>query len=503
MINFVLNNNDSSEIFKNQAYRREGVVFAPKLVHTGSFTIESYLEFGKTNFEFESIAALYELFELPKTTTRLFDLEFEQLMLIHYWSHLLVDSQHTILDIPDVEFSEQFMQALKLLLAHYNRREITIITTDKRLIEVLKQLDGTKKKLLPTYKFKMRRIEIANMFISEKLLVFAALVTAMIIILFSVAIDNRLVGDYENYLAAPDNLIFVDNTTSDCSFNQVAYDLPASSCFESEPISYARLLDLLNLEQVDRIIFDDAYNTQQLETKIESGEQPTASVPDFDYGLQTTQFAIPCLNPETTPEPITCGEYNPDNSLISIATSEDSSQLERNIAFNQATTISPQYIFIETSDPELIASTLATSYPDINVYSHQATETYISKTNHKLLVNAVLSGTLFSIVSALLLNLLLSQFKLYIRGHKYLLSYLTKRPLRVHRIFYLSQLCFFGFIFAIGSVTAFNLVTSFAGFMLSTYLGLLNIALWIFFSDINGVEFRIENKKLYNCLRDK
>ncbi len=501
MINIVLNDTDSSEVFKQLAYQQPGVAFAPKLVHTGSFTIESYLAFGKIDFDFESIANLYEQFMLPKKTTRLFDLEYEPLLIVHYWSHLLVNSKHTILDIPEHDFSDEFIFGLKHLISFYNQREITIITKNKRVIEILKQLDGTQKKLLPTYEFKMTKLEIANMFIGEKIIVLASLIFALVIIIFALMVDSHIAGDYVDYLKAPDNVVFVDNHPDDCSFNQIAYKLPEDQCADSEPITYSMLTDLVQLDSVNLIAFDDEYNKAKLDQALVDNPTATASVPNLDYTISDKVSTIPCLNEADTAEAIICTDYNPDNSLISIATSEDTETLERNIKHNDDVT--PELIILDTTDEVFISNLIANMYPSINVYTNQSTETYIRKANFKLLGNAIISGTLVSLISVFILNLLISQLKLYMRGHKYMLSYLTKKPVKIHRIFYLSQMGYYLTLFTIGSVIAANLTHSLTAFLVCSYLGILNIILWLVFSDINGVEFRIENKKVYNRILNK
>lgn len=502
MINFIQNTSDSSAVFKDQAYLQTGVSFAPKLVHTGSFTIESYLEFGKVDFDFEPLENLYEQFNLPKKTTRLFNLDAESLLIVHYWSHLLVDSKHTILELPEVDFSEQFIQALMLLISYYNQREITIITNNNRVIEVLKQLDQRPKKLLPIYKFKMNKLEIANMFIGEKILVLATLIIALIIIFFSIAVDSHLTGDYANYLQLPNNAIFIDNSATDCSYNKASYSLENEDCLYSDPISYAALSDLLTTSSdIDSIIFDDQSIRSQFEQTLKENGTAQASVPDLGFKSLTKNSVIPCLNPGLTPGNVTCTSYDPTNSLISIATINDSTSLERNINANQ--TSQPDFIIIESTDVDAVSNALATTYPSINIYTNHATENYLLASNSKLIISSFLSGTLVSMIAVLILNLLISQMKLYMRGHKYLLSYLTKNPIKVRRIFYASQIIYFAVLFIIGSVIAANLIHSVTIFLLSSYLGILNITLWILFSDINGANFKQENIKLYNRLKTK
>lgn len=501
MIKFIVNDCENSDIFKEQVFNQDSVVFAPKLVHTGSFTIESYFSFGKPEFDFQSIEALYQKFELPRKTTLLYELQPETLLFIHYWSNLLITSERTILELPNTDFSESFILDLKELLSHYDQREISIITNNERVLELLKHADNCSSKQLPTYSLKIRLFDIVNRFIGERLLIFDSLLIAILIILSTLVIDSKLTADYTTYLDSPTNMIFVYNTSSSCEYNQVAYSLNPDDCFESKPLTYKSLADILKMQDVNSVIFDDAYNISKLDAKLTSNAQATASIPKLDYSLGFDSTSLPCLNENETPSNVTCTDYSPTNSLISIATLSDSTNLNQNLRANN--NVVPQQVAIQTDNTGDVAKKLATMYPSINIYTNKSVKTYIYRSNSMLILKVLLSGTILSICAVLILNLLLSQLKLYLRGQKYLLSYLTKQPIRIHRLFYISQICYLGLLFIIGSLIAINLTETLTAFLISSYFGLLNIVLWILFSDINGSHFRSENKKLYNSIKPK
>lgn len=500
MINFVVNDCDSCEIFYEQAFDHDNVVFAPKLIHTGSFTIESYFAFGKRNFNFQSLDDLYQKFELPRKSTLLYNLQPETLLFIHYWSNLLISSEHTILELPDTDFSDSFIFNLKKLISHYNQRDITIITTSERVVEVLKQVDTTSSQSLPTYPLMIRKFDIINMFIGEKLLIFASLLMAILIILSTLAIDSKLSSDYTAYLNIPDDIIYIHNIPTTCEYNQMAYALSPADCFKSNSLTYKSVKRILDLEDIKSIMFDDAYNIRKLDAKLTAKAKATASVPSLEYNLGSDSTSLPCVDVSETPSSVTCTDYNPANSLISIATKSNFDNLTQNLTTTNS--VMPHLLVIEAKNTSNVAKKLASMYPNIDIYTNKSMKNYIYRSNTMLIVKVLLSGTLLSILLAFILNLLLSQLKLYLRGHEYFLSYLTKQPIRIHRLFYISQICYLGLLFFIGSSIVINLTTTFTAFLISSYLGLLNIGLWILFSDINGSHFRVENKKLYDSIKN-
>lgn len=499
MINFVTGQDQGYDLFVNEAYMKTGVVYAPKLVHTGSFDVEQYLAFAKPGFKFEQIEEFYSKLDLPDKTTKLFEIELEQLLLIHYLTNLLIDATHTILELPEIDFSEQFISKFKFIVNHYDEREITIVTNNPEIIDRLSVLNGQMPMMLPTYTRKVSRREIIGSFLGGKLLILSSLIISIMIISFVVTVDNKIVGEYSSYLQIPTDMIFIHNQASECDFNQGYYTVSSDQCVNSEPITYSQIEQLLDDENIESLAFDDKANLAELDEQINDNKNVTASVPDLNFDAVNSFTALPCINEESTPAAITCEPYNPDNSVISVVNADNRDRLLANV--NNSLDISPTFILIKSSNTDELAATIAKQFPSINIYTKHSTQNYISKSNSKLIRNSVITSTLLSLVSVFILNVLISQLKLYLRGHKYLLTYQTLKPRLINRFYYGAQLSYFTTLLVLGNIITFNTLHSRSALILGLYLGILNSILWILCSDLNGRNFREEDHNLMHVVK--
>lgn len=499
MITFIQDPTQEDQAFIDLAYKQKGAFFAPKLVHTGAFTIEQYLHFGKPGFNFTDIELFYEKLDLPAIETKMFDLDLERQLLVHYLSNLLTEADHTILNLPIIDFSEQFIAEFKFIVSHFDHREITIITEAKQIVSSLSTLNEHPTMMLPTYQFKVSRREIVGSFLGGKLLVLTSLVFALMILLFAITIDNKLSGEFLDYLDIPNDYIIINNEPTACDFNQSYYTIASSDCANSDPITYQQLTELQSLDNVEFFGFDDKYNLATVELAIQDGQKVTASIPELEFSTKGLFSSIPCVNPDTTPTMITCEEYNPENSVISRVTADYSDALTRNVSLG--TDVSPSFIFIKSNDVDTLSNAIANRFPDINIYTNKSTESYVRTSNKKLIRDALLSSTIISIISVIVLNLLISHFKLYLRGHKYLLSYQTRMPKLINRFYFGAQLIYYGAIIIIGNMIALRLMHSTIGLLIGLYLGVLNACLWIICSDLNGRQYRDEDHKLMGTIK--
>lgn len=499
MINFIQDPNQEDQAFIDLAYKQKGAFFAPKLVHTGAFTIEQYLHFGKPGFNFKDIEAFYEKLDLPPIDTKMFDLDLERQLLVHYLSNLLTEADHTILNLPTLDFSEKFISEFKFIVNHFDRREITIISESEAIVKALSTLNEHPTMMLPTYPFKASRREIVGSFLGGKLLVLTSLVFALMILIFAITIDNKLSGEFLDYLDIPNDYIFINNEPTACDFNQGYYTIASSDCVNSDPITYQQLTELQSLDNVEFFGFDDKYNLATVDNAIKNGEKATTSIPELEFSTKGIFSSIPCVNPDTTPTMITCEEYNPENSVISRVTKDYNEALTRNISLG--TNVSPSFIFIKSNDVDTLSNAIANRFPDINIYTNKSTESYVRTSNSKLIRQAILSSTVLSIISVFVLNLLISHFKLYLRGQKYLLSYQTRMPKLINRFYFGAQLIYYGAVITIGNLIALKLMHSTIGFIIGLYLGVLNACLWIICSDINGRQYRNEDHKLMRAIK--
>lgn len=499
MIKFITNSDDYGKIYKEQAYQNKQVNYIPKFVHCGISTIEDYLSWGKVDFSFEAIADIYSLLKLPPPNTRLLDLTDEQQLLVHYFSYLLISSSHTFIEFPDNGVSADFLVSFKLLISYYNFGDITLLTCDKEIINSISNIEKLSPCQHTTFDFKLSKRDIISTFLGGQILIFTSLVIAVILILLIALLNNHLANQLSSYPQIPTNIIVINNESNSCEFNSKMYDLNISNCTNVSPISYGQLSSLVNWQGVEHIAFDDKYNSWKIDEQIINGQAISVSIPDLGFNLSNILPALPCVNPQTTPSNVSCGQYQPTTSLIAIANSKDVSQIEKNIDFDG--TSAPNYILIQATNSKEIAFKLASSYPSIGIYTSNLATEYLNYKNSQLFILILAVGSSISLGYIFILNLLLSQLKLTIRSQKYALSYLLKDPIKVNKSLYLTQFVYFTMLILLGSIISLNFVNSSSVFFVGLYFGILNSILWIVSFDLTGQQFRREEKKLLRALK--
>ncbi len=497
MINYIKKVETANQVFITKARDNPQAIYAPKLIHTSTFTVESYLSVGKQNFDIELLKPLLTRLDITDLAQPIAELEHERMLLVHYLAFISEQAPNVYLEFDTIEYSEQFINNLFVILSTYdnNNREITLITNNEAILERVRIQATTEEKEFndQTFVSKVSAIDLIRNFIGGKPLVMASLIFGLLIISMTTNIDAHLIENYSGYISLPRNIIAIHNTSTSCDFNNYSYDI--ENCSESQAITYSQLQQLLAQEGVETIYFDNKYNIKQLDKKIANGEPAVASVPQSTIDVNNHLSAIPCTNPELTVEAVTCEEYNPETSLISEASLNDDMQLVNNIVNDPRS--SPDYIFIKTSETRELSKYLANRYPSINIMNNRSVENYIQKLNRKLIVTVLGSGTLISLAIEFSLFYILLYFGMSLRGLKYFYGYKTRRPYYTTKLYFLTQIAYFGTMMILGSLITLNITGSMTGYYISVYFGLINILFWVYLAMNLGGRFKTEDQQLF------
>ncbi len=503
MINFVTNTSRGLELYVRNVHKVEDATFAPELVHTSTFTIATYLADSKVDFDIADAIPFLEAVELNYPDMKMHELDEESQLIIHYLSNLMQNTSKVYLNVPELDFSDEFVQALYFIVTSFDNdtREITIITSNSKLTSMMinqnhKPCKDCKPKL---YNLKISNFDIINKFIGGKILILASLFAAMFIISFTINIDNTLSREYVDFYLAPNNLIVVENTSRTCEFNSVVYDLDTIECVSNPRISFEELEHFLLEEDVEAIYFDNLYRYEQVNKSILNNQPISISIPDFGYNLNNIYPDMPCVNPNVTPSIVSCEDFNNENSLISVATINDTSALDDNI--NSSELVGPEFIFVQSEDTEQLASDIASEFPSFNTYTNKGIDVYLRKSNSKMIINLLLLSTAVSLLFSYSLFTIINNLGLSVLGSRYYYDYLTKNPGKVRINYFTSQIIYFGTLIICGSIISANVTNSQTCFYIGLYLGLLTALSWMYLSNHMGTKFRITKHELYSEMK--
>lgn len=503
MINFVTNTSRGIELYVRNVHKVEDATFAPKLVHTSTFTIGSYLADSKVDFDIADAIPFLEAIELNDPDMKMHDLDDESQLIIHYLSNLMHNTSKVYLNVPELDFSDEFVQALYFIVTSFDcdEREITIITSNPKLTSMMvdqnhKPCKDCKPKL---YNLKISNLDIISKFIGGKVLILASLFVAMFITSFTINIDNTLSSEYVDFYLAPNNLIVIENTSRTCEFNSVVYNLDTGDCVSTPRISFEELEQFLLEDEVEAVYFDNLYRYEEINKSILNNEPVSVSIPDFGYNLSNIYPDMPCVNPDETPNTVSCEDFNNENSLISVATTNDTSALDQNIS--SSVLIGPEFIFVQSEEADQLAGDIASEFPSFNTYTNKGVDVYLRKTNSKTIIKLLLLSTTVSLLFSYSLFAIINNLGLSLLGSRYYYDYLTKNPGKVRINYFTSQIIYFGTLIICGPIISANVTNSQTCFYIGLYLGLLTALSWMYLSNHMGTKFRITEHELYSEMK--
>lgn len=493
MIKFIYDTSKAHEIFYYQALNNDDAIFAPNIIHAGPMTIEGYLAYAKQDFQLDEYRKVLDLLEITNTSALLSSLSYDQQMLIHYFSHLIIDRSSIILELPTTPLSSYFCKIFcKLVeLTDYEHRTITIIT-DNKLITDHDFRSKTNK--LKTYTFKPSSLTILYQLVGRKFVILGSLFITVAILILSMALDQQLVSSNANYISIPADMIAISNQSSNCEFNGYSYGINLEQCQKQAPISYEQLDEILSSEPVEAVYFDNKAHASKLEQAITAGQRPTVGTPKVIAKMNLTNVDIPCINDEQQPQNIICAGYTAETSLFSVADTKDRTELSENIT--SSLDEAPNYILIKADNPAFVAANLASQYPSINIYTKFTAERYLIHSNNTVIFNLLALGSFSFLVIIASFLYLLNYLGMTIRGLKYRLIFQTGNPKCINKIYYFSQILYFGTLTCLITLIAGNLNSSFASIILSTYFGCLIAVIWIYLGQIFAAKYRIPEKEL-------
>ncbi len=503
MINFVTNASKGIELFVRHVHKVEDATFAPKLVHTSTFTIGSYLADAKVDFKLEDAIPYLEAIELNAPNTKMHDLDEESQLIVHYLSNLMHNTSKVFLNVPELDFSDEFVKAFYFIVTSFDsdNREITVITSNKKLASMMIDQKHTpcpdcKPKL---YDLRISNRDIFGKFIGGKVLILASLFVTMFISLFTISIDTSLSSNYLDYYLAPNNIIVIDNDSTNCEYNSVVFGLSSNDCTSGARITFEQISKFLDDDRIEAVYFDDIVRYEQVNEKILNRQPIEISLPEFGTNLGSLYPDMPCINPDETTTLVTCSEYSPKTSLISIATNDDMQALQKNIDSSSA--IGPDYIFIQTAETEKLAKEIANQYPSFNTYTNKGVDVYLRKTHSWTIIKILLASTIFSTLFSYSLFAIITHLGLSLLGSRYYYDYLTKNPMKVRINYFTSQILYFGSLIIFGSLISAHVTHSATCFYIGLYLGLLTASFWIFLSNYMGTKFRLTEHELYSEMK--
>ncbi len=503
MINFVTNTSKGIELFVRHVHKVEDATFAPKLVHTSTFTIESYLADSKIDFDINNVIPFLEALELNAPDTKMHDLDIESQLIIHYLSNLMHNTTKVFLNVPELDFSDDFVKALHFIVTSFDsdERQITIITSNKKLSNMMIDQNSKPCKdcIAKLYDLHISSFNIVEKFIGGKLLILVSLFVAVFITALTITIDTKLSNDYVDYYLAPNNLVVIENTSKTCEYNSLVYTLDSNECISKPKITFVQIKELLRSSDVEAVYFDNIVRYELLNNKILNNEDVNISIPEFGQNLSTIYPDMPCVNPEDTPTNITCESFNNDTSLISLATKDDTSALDENI--KESTAVGPEYIFVQTSEADSLAQDIASEYPSFNTYTNKSIDVYLRKSNSWTLIKILIASTVVSLLFSYSLFAIITHLGLSLLGSRYYYDYLTKDPGRVRFNYFASQIIYFGTLIIFGSFISANVTHSTTCFSIGLYLGVLTASFWIYLSNHMGTTFRITEHELYSEMK--
>lgn len=490
MINFIKNTNMSNQVFVSEVLKKTGVTFSPKYVHTGAHTIEGFLCQFKLDIDINELKPILNKLGYKDVTVLMTSLEEEDRIIIQILSHLFLDVNRVIIEIPDYEYSDNFYPKLFILLDTYSsvEREITLITDNTHITEYTTGNTSTPKVETKLYQQNNSPQAIFKRFLGRKPFILASLFTAILIIAAIVAVDSRVSTAFSSYFEMPSNIVTIHNESTDCSFNESVFGLENNECESTGPLTYTEVRALLNSEFINAIYFDNQYLIENFNTTIANNNNVSASIPNLHFdGLEELEN-LPCVSEDYTPEMVTCTSYDPSTSLISVATKDNVAALEQNIEFNPD--FSPDYIFIEATNTDALLEQLSSDYSNFNLYTTKTIEKYVRTTNQHFIAQVIIIGSLLSVIVAYVVFSILDILGLSPRGLKYFFVYQTHRPFLVNKLYFSAQFCYFGTLLVIGAIITANITYSTTAFAIGIYFGVLNSAIWLLLAFFSGKEFR-------------
>lgn len=495
MLKIIEDTSLSNELFLKHARNKTNVVFAPSHVYTSTFTVNQYISFGKVDFNIEDFNPILSSFGIEDPETSMHDLNLEQVNLVHYLSYLSVNFDNVYLDLSGLDGSEEYYSKLAIMIVSFDNetRNITILCDNQDFLTRLDLAVGEKfegKSLF--YNSKITPQELFRVFLGGRFVVLASLLVTIIIILAMVAVDTKISLGYSNFLNIPNNTIFIHNQPSSCDFNEYSYGI--TTCNEVDPITYEQLITIATENDLTQMYFDNQYNISKLYNHPNNGEKLYASVPELDFNLDEELSSLPCIDPNSSTPYIVCEPYDEETTLISNANSVDITALEQNIEYDA--TSYPDYIYIESDNVRDLATKLANSFPNIDIYTVFKTESYITNIYSEFIDKILILGTILSLLLAACIFLLLEQLGLSIRGLRYFLIYKSRKPVLVKNSFNYIQIVYFVILVSFGSVINSHMTNSMTSFMIGFYFSIFNSILWIILALRVGGMYREKEVKL-------
>lgn len=316
MINFIKNTNMSNQVYVSEVLKKTGVTFSPKYVHTGAHTIEGFLCQFKVDIDINELKPILNKLGYKDVTVLMTSLEEEDRIIIQILSHLFLDVNRVIIEIPDYEYSDNFYPKLFILLDTYSsvEREITLITDNTHITEYTTGNTSTQKVETKLYQQNNSPQAIFKRFLGRKPFILASLFTAILIIAAIVAVDSRVSTAFSSYFEMPSNIVTIHNESTDCSFNESVFGLENNECESTGPLTYTEVRALLNSEFINAIYFDNQYLIEDFNTTIANNNNVSASIPNLHFdGLEELEN-LPCVSDDYTPEMVTCTSYDPSTS---------------------------------------------------------------------------------------------------------------------------------------------------------------------------------------------
>ncbi len=368
-----------------------------------------------------------------------------------------------------------------------HKDEIVIITNDEVYTKLLHNTESIThfNTEIITVDSQINPILIFARLFGGKFGLYSLLAFTTLLVAFSLFADAQYQEINSSNIYFPENWIVVENNATDCSFNKTAFNVEAQSCEVDEAYTYLDLNTLLEDDSINAIYFDDNQRINSVEQAIANQEtQISVSLPELPQSIIDTYFEVPCTKNVYLTNNVTCEQYNPDSSLISVATKDDSVNIERNVLFDRLS--KPSYIVIDSSSTEATALELATKNPSINVYTNQSIHQFYVKENMRFILKCIFYTTALSIGLSYLLRINLISMNICINDLVYYYSYMTLKPRLIKRLFILAQVTLYALAAFLVSYIVFHNSHSYFGLTFSLYLVFFNILQWVIITNIDG-----------------
>lgn len=488
MITFMRRTEKAHRLFRQEESERERAAFSPREIYATGMTVEDYLSHGKINFSMEMIEPHLAYIGVEDYTVQMNSLDEDRRRLIHILSTLIIKKPAIFLKIPVCDISDQTREKIVGLVTVFesDKDEIDIITKDKYLIKMLSkgEKDHKCEKLFPVeFNLQVNPYELMKHFLGEKLIIFIALLLIVFVTTFISYTDSELKQLDSIDVNISSNLILLDNSHTNCDFNNQVYNVDNTSC-EADYYNYEDFKQLISLDNVQSIFFDDSQRIQTLDEDIANGEKLVVSVPIIAQQLSEYFENVPCTNDNALPANISCEDYSEDTSLISLITKDNISALDRNLEYDPE--ISPSAIIIQTTDIGATAEELASLKPGVKVLTEQSIDKYNKQNHIKFYVKSFVGAAIILFIFHYAVAYALGQRNISFANQAYYYMYLTMDQRNTTIAYYLSQFILYAvFICLIGAISH-NIVEH----QYSLYLGIIsatwNCLLSLYFTEKSG-----------------